>query len=68
MSKPVRLAKQDEYSFSYKMEQWAYRNAHILLPLFIIIALVLFILLCFAICGASATESGIKYNQFERLI
>ena len=73
MSRPVRLDKQDNgNSFSFKIldriEKWAFRYAHIILPLFIILGLLLFIAFCFVICGASATESGMQYNQLERII
>ena len=73
MSKPVRLAKDDGHnSFSFnlyeKIEAFVFTYATILIPLFIIIGLVLFVLLCYAICGVSATESGVQYNQLERII
>ena len=71
MSKPVRLGKTDDHSFNSifgRIEKWAYRNAHILLPIFIILGLIVFVALCFLICGASATESGLQYNQFDKII
>ena len=74
MSKPVRLDKNNtDHNFSFnkvsqKVEEWAFRYAHILLPLFIILGLILFVLLCYAICGVSATESGVQYNQFDNII
>ena len=58
MNKPVRLAKSENYTLLERLDVWAIRHAHILLPLFIIIGVVLFIMLCFAICGISAVESG----------
>ena len=68
MSKPVRLHKKENFSFMEKIDDWAIHHAHILLPLAIITLLVLFVLLCYALVGVSATESGVKYNQFERII
>ena len=73
MSRPVRLAKDDGHnSFSFKVmdriEKWAFRYAHIVLPLFIILGLLLFVVLCYWICGVSATESGVQYNQFKNII
>ena len=69
MSKtPVRLHKEQNFSFMEKVDDWAIRHAHILLPLCIITLLVLFVLLCYALVGLSAVESGVKYNQFERII
>ena len=65
---PVRLHKEENFSFMEKIDDWAIRHAHILLPLCIIIFLVLFVLLCYALVGVSATDSGVKYNQFERII
>ena len=57
-NKPVRLGKQENFSFTERVDEWAISHAHILLPLCIIIGVVLFIMLCFAICGISAVESG----------
>ena len=41
-----------------KIEAWALSHAPLLLALFLIMGVVLFIILCFAICGISAVESG----------
>ena len=69
MSKPVRLAKQNNDSpFLNKLDDWAISHAHIILPICFIVLLFLFVAVCFAIVGVSATESGMQYNQFERLI
>ena len=69
MSKtPVRLHKEQNFSFMEKVDDWAIRHAHIILPLCVIILLVLFVLLCYALVGVSATESGIEYNAMERII
>ena len=65
MSKqPVRLAKQDNGSpFLNKLDDWAISHAHIILPIFIIMGLILFVALCFAICGVCAVESGVQYHM-----
>lgn len=45
-----------------KFEDWAMRNAHILLPVSIVVLILLFVAVCFAICGVSAVESGSMRN------
>lgn len=57
---PVRLNK--KLTISEKVEKWALKYAHILLPLSIVVLFILFVLVCFAICGVSATESGAMRN------
>ena len=63
MMKPVRLQKKEaqvspvNHIFD-KIEAWTYAHAPLLLALFLIMGVVLFIILCFAICGISAVESG----------
>ena len=51
-----------------KMEAWAYAHASLCLYLLIIVFLLLFVVLCSALCGVSATESGTVYNQFNHII
>ena len=67
---PVRLGKKEESNSSVmaRIDDWALNHAHILLPISIIIALCLFIALCYAIVGVSATESGSVYNQLEKIV
>ena len=67
---PVRLGKNESKSSDVmaRIDDWALNHAHILLPISIIIALCLFIALCYAIVGVSATESGSVYNQLENII
>ena len=67
---PVRLGKKESKSSDVmtRIDDWALNHAHILLPISIIIALCLFIALCYAIVGVSATESGSVYNQLENII
>lgn len=63
---PVRLYKKE--TAEEKLDSWANANAHILLPLALITLLVLSIMLCFAICGLSATDSGVTYNHLQDVI
>ena len=65
---PVRLGKKEESNSSVmaRIDEWALNHAHILLPISIIIALCLFIALCYAIVGVSATESGMLRNYIAR--
>ena len=67
---PVRLGKTESKSSDImtRIDDWALNHAHILLPISIIIALCLFIALCYAIVGVSATESGSVYNQLEKIV
>ena len=66
MSSPARLAKKK--TFMEKVDDFALTYAHIILPLAILILLSLFVMLCFAMVGVSATESGVKYNHFQDVI
>ena len=76
MSKePVRLAKEEESEFKFieSLEDWALRNAHILLPLAIILLILLLIALVATIVvtsGANVTmvESGNWYNHLQDVI
>ena len=66
MNKPARLGK--EMTFQEQLNEWVWRNLHILLPILFIMLTILFVLVCYAIVGVSATDSGVTYNQFERII
>ena len=74
MSKqPVRLGKvQDDNHlcnhFFDKVEEWLL--SHSTLCLFVLLAILtaLFVMVCWAICGVSATDSGVQYNQFNNII
>lgn len=69
MSTPARLhPKVTPVSTEEKIESWALGHAHILLPLAFIILGILFVLLCYAIVGVSATESGSVYNHLQDVI
>ena len=74
MSKqPVRLGKvQDDNHlcnhFFDKVEEWLL--SHSTLCLFVLLAILtaLFVMVCWAICGVSATDSGLEYNQMKNII
>ena len=50
------------------METWLLNHAHIILPILLVLLLLLFIGFCFAACGVSATDSGLRYNHFMDVI
>ena len=75
MSEPVRLAKVEEEDTMKltslildKIEAWVL--SHAFLCLFILMALLIAMLVCliFVLTGVSATESGVVYNQFDKLV
>ena len=39
-----------------------------ILAFIIVLCFILFVYICFAICGVSATESGAVYNNFDKVI
>ena len=63
---PVRLQKRNVEE--NKVEAWILNHAHIFLPLAVIILMILIVLLVYAVCGGSATESGLMYNHFQDVI
>ena len=65
--KPVRLAKVEEMSLNAKIERFALKYAHIIVPAAIIILMILFVALAYAMIGVSATESGTLYNHLGDL-
>ena len=69
-NRPVDLRKPDD-NFSplmNKLDDWALKHAHIILPLAFIMLLFLFVAVCFALVGVSATDSGVQYNHFQDVI
>ena len=58
MSKPVRLAKQTEYNLSDKIDAWCSRHFTFCLAVALILFGILFVVLCYAVIGVSAIESG----------
>ena len=73
MSAPVRLHKKADDKFNSsllldKIEAWCLNHASFcLLVLFVSLSL-LFAVLCFALVGVSATDSGIQYNHLMDVI
>ena len=74
-NRPVRLAKQEESNFNRiynllycRIERWVLAHLTLCITVGLIIAITLFVLVCYAIVGVSATDSGVTYNQFERII
>lgn len=63
---PVRLHK--KLTLTERIEAMVLKYAYILLPLAIITLFILFVLVCFAIVGVSATDSGVQYNSMEKII
>ena len=74
MSSPARLQRKEEKSSSVSqlvmdtIEAWVQTHALLCLIIFIAILISLFVILCFAIVGVSATDSGVVYNQFNNII
>lgn len=68
MSAPVRLQKEVNMSVRDSIESFIIAHATFFLALGIILMLVVFITFCVMICGASATDSGLQYNQMEQII
>ena len=66
----VRLQKQQKTrtEISRRIESYIARHFYLIMVLFMLILLVVFITVCFAIVGASATDSGVTYNAMERII
>ena len=66
MSTPARLHKKTT-TFE-KIDEWALNHVHIILPIAILTLLILFVMLCYAIVGVSAVESGVQYNHLADVI
>lgn len=77
---PVRLDKKPEkkhhfdnffcnnYNLKERVEAWCIKHASLCMLISIIVFLLAFVVLCSALCGVSATESGTVYNQFNHII
>lgn len=64
MNNPARLSKKEDKS----IEDWIIQHANIFVPICFVILFILFVCLCFAITGVSATESGNMYNHLGDVI
>ena len=74
MNRPVRLAKQDNQSYSCKfslmdkVDAWCNHHALLLFTILMIVLIFLFVTLAYALIGVSATESGTVYNHLGDVI
>jgi len=79
MSKnPVRLSKVESkaddvilrtyHSFMGKVEAWILNHAMLCLIVLMCLLMALFVVLIFALTGVSATDSGVQYNAFDKII
>jgi hypothetical protein len=77
MSKPVRLAKQDNNQFNVDhilssitrgIEAWVLSHALLCIIVAMCLLMALFVALIFVLTGVSAVESGTVYNGMERII
>ena len=65
MSKPARLGKDDNvhlYNHS-ALEEWLLSHSLLCLIILTAILTALFVMVCWAICGVSAVESGTQYRM-----
>lgn len=67
-SKDVLTRKPTREDYIRNLNCWIERNFYIIALAAIIILLILFILVCFAIVGVSATDSGVTYNHMNTII
>ena len=67
---PARLDKREENGsqFIELIEAWVLAHANILMPLCMVILIALCVMLCYALVGASAVESGNLYNHMGDVI
>ena len=79
MSKPVRLAKKMErnadtviltiyHSVMGRIEAWVLAHAMLCLIVTMCLLIALFTVVIFLMVGVSATESGVQYNAFDKII
>ena len=65
---PVRLHKKEELTLIEKIDEELLKRSHIFVPILLVILVMLFVMLCFAIVGASAVESGGYYYHLGDVI
>ena len=68
MNQPVRLYKVETMSLQDRLEQFVLDHATFFLGLAIVLLFALFVTLIVTMCGASATESGLQYNQMRNIV
>ena len=51
-----------------QIEAYLIRYAHIIVPILFLMMIILFVILCYALVGVSAVESGVQYNHFQDVI
>ena len=67
MNQPARLHKIESESVNDKIECFALRHANIIVPLALIILVLLFVALAYAVIGVSAVESGTYYYHLNQV-
>ena len=71
MSKPARLHKQEDYNFYNlllnRVEAWVLSHALLCLSIALIVGIILFVVIAYALVGVSATGDTI-YNGMEAVI
>lgn len=76
---PVRLSKNVEnkaddiimsfyHSIMGKIEAWVLAHAMLCLIVLMCFLMALFVVVIFLITGVSATESGVQYNAFDKIV
>lgn len=68
MSNPVRLHKKEETFIEKAMEKLneeLLKLSYVIVPTLLVLLLGLFVVLCFAMVGASAVESGVYYYHLR---
>ena len=69
--RPVRLGKVEDNGYPYnylldRVEEWCYNHSTLCLIILLALLSAFFVMLCFAICGVSAVESGAMRNFVNR--
>ena len=54
--------------YKREVDLWIGRNFNFIALAAIIFLLIFFISVCFFVCGIGATESGMMYNGFEKVV
>ena len=70
---PARLGKVEDNGYPYnylldRVEEWCYNHSTLCLIILLALLSAFFVMLCFAIIGVSATDSGIYCNQFKNIV